>query len=83
MVVFEGWAAKKLYSISESDNSGNCGYDDRPCEGNQVFLHFVPVVGSGAPYLSVTEVRYSSAGDEDPAPKVTTRSELVRLLESD
>ena len=48
-----------------------------------MFLHFVPVIGSGAPYLSVTEVRYSSTGDEDPAPKVTTRSELVRLLESD
>jgi len=83
VVVFEGWAAKRLYSISESDNSGNCGYDGRPCEGSQVFLHFVPVIGSGASYLSVTEVRYSSTGDEDPAPKVTTRSELVRLLESD
>lgn len=80
VVVFDGWEVNSLFSISESENSGNCGYDDMPCEGSQVFLHFVHILDADSPHLSVTEVRYSSAGDDDSAPQVSTRSELIRLV---
>ena len=79
LVAFDGWQARELYSVSESDNSGNCGYDDKPCEGNQVFLHFVHVGGADSLRLSVTDVSYRAKGDDDPAPQVETRSELVRI----
>jgi hypothetical protein len=78
-VVFDGWQPLELYRVEESDNSGNCGYDDKLCEGSRVFLNFVHVGGSDSLRLSVTEVSFSSSGDDDPAPRARTRSELVRL----
>jgi len=77
-VVFDGWQPVEMYRVEESDNSGNCG-EGTACEGKRVFLNFVQVGGSDSLRLSVTEVSYSSTGDDDPEPRATTRSELVRL----
>jgi hypothetical protein len=80
VVSFDGWNVKTLYSVEDSDNFGDCGYDDRPCEGNTHFFNFTRFgIARGNVGLVVTEVYYFSKQADDPSPKVTSTAKIISL----
>lgn len=81
VVTFDGWNAKSLYRVSESDNSGHCGQlAETHCKGNTVFIN---VLTEGVPAdklaLVVTDVHYSSPDFETTAARFTHYTKVVLL----
>ena len=81
VVVFDGWTAESLYTVEESDNSGECGaVVGRKCSGNRVFLNVFSGLADGPSIgLVATSVRYSSPDIEITPYTYRVESELVFL----
>ena len=81
VVVFDGWTAESLYTVEESDNSGECGaVVGRNCSGNRVFLNVFSGLADGPSIgLVATNVRYSSPDIETTPYTYSVESELVFL----
>lgn len=79
VVAFDGWTAKSLYSVSESDNSGNCGEAMKTdCKGNDVFINTLRgPVPAGKLGLVVTDVSYSSPDLETTAAKFSHKTQVL------
>lgn len=79
VVAFEGWTVKSLYSVSESDNSGNCGEVMKTyCKGNDVFINTLSgPLPAGTLGLVVTDVSYSSPDLETTAAKFSHETKVL------
>lgn len=80
VVAFDGWNVKTLYAVEDAENSGDCGYEDRPCEGSSHYFNFTHTgIAPGKVGLVVTEIRYSSAVADDPNPLIKTMVDIIAL----
>lgn len=79
VVTFDGWTARSLYSVSESDNSGNCGaMVETYCKGNNVFINALSgPVTAGKLGLVISDVSYSSPDLETTAAKFSHETQIV------
>tara|TARA_R110002124_G_scaffold133109_2_gene295703 strand:+ start:2908 stop:3561 length:654 start_codon:yes stop_codon:yes gene_type:complete len=76
---FDGWNVNSLYSVSESDNSGNCGeIVERYCKGNNVFINVLSVPApAGQLPIAITDITYSSPDLDKFEATITHNTEIV------
>ncbi|VVN89104.1 hypothetical protein PS710_01734 [Pseudomonas fluorescens] len=79
LVVFDGWNAKTLYSVSESDNSGQCGPEiETYCKGNNAFINVLSIPApTGKLALAITNISYSSPDLAAGKPKISQEIQVV------